>query len=250
VKKIIMFFALFLCVQGIFAFEPSALNLRVPSNLDGNALVFDVQHRFYGILTEETFDNFFGLDLGGNVNLGLRYAVLPRLELNANYTRSEKEYRLGASYAHYFPQIFVKGQVDVQYFDFERSGERNRNFYYGVVLQTFHIGGILVPTANLAYDGYTEKFGLGFGLDLGFDWEFGPIEHISFIGEYYPVLQSEELVTGAENYFAAGIRLDTYGHHFMLQISNGWEIGPRRLMLGTSTNDIYLGLTIHRILQF
>ena len=249
-KKGILFFSLLLCTQILFAFEPSALNLRVPSSLDGKALVFDVQHRFYGILTEETLENFFGLDLGGNVGLGIRYAVLPRLELNANYTRAEKEYRLGASYAHYFPQVFMKGQVDIQYFDFERSGERNRNFYYGVALQTYKIGGIVIPTANIAYDGYNEKFGLGFGLDVGCDWEFGPIEHISFIGEYYPVLQSEELVTGDENYFAAGLRVDTYGHHFMLQISNGWDISPRRLMLGAFTNDVYLGLTVHRVLYF
>jgi hypothetical protein len=46
------------------------------------------------------------------------------------------------------------------------------------------------------------------------------------------------------------LRLDTYGHHFMVQVSNGFEIGPRNLMLGVPTNDIYLGFNIHRILQF
>jgi hypothetical protein len=250
VKKYLLIIWMLSCLESLYAFEPSALNLRVPSYLEKNSLVFDVQHRAYGVLTEDPLDSFFGMKLGANVNVGIRYAVLQRLEVNASYTTFEKEYRLGASYAHYFPQIFLKGQVDIQYFDFEYSGERNSNFYYGLTLQSFLLGGIFIPTANMAYDGFNEKFGLGFGIDLGFDWYFGPIEHISLIGEYYPILQSEVPITGAENYFAAGLRLDTYGHHFMMQISNGWEIGPRRLMLGVPTNDFYMGFNIHRHLQF
>lgn len=239
-----------LLAGGLFAFEPSALNLRVPSHLEKHALVFDVQHRIRGILTEETFDNFFGIDQGANISMGVRYAVFPRLEVNASYTTSEKEYRLGASYAHHLPQVYLKGQLNVEYFDFERFGERRSNFSYGLALQTYPLGNVLMPTVNLVYDGFNEKFGLGFGVDLGFDFYFGPIEHISVIGEYYPVLDSEPGITDEENYFAGGLRLDTYGHHFMIQVSNGFEIGPRHLMLGVPTNDLYLGFNIHRILQF
>jgi hypothetical protein len=213
-------------------------------------LVFDVQHRIKGILTEETLDNFFGIDQGANINFGIRYALLQRLEVNACYTALRQEYRLGASYAHHLPQIYMKGQMDVEYFDFESAGERNSNFYYALALQTFPLGEILTPTVNIAYDGFNEKFGLGFGVDLGFDFYLGPIEHISVIGEYYPILDSEPGMTNEEHYFTAGLRLDTYGHHFMVQVSNGFEIGPRNLMLGVPTNDLYLGFNIQRILQF
>jgi hypothetical protein len=249
-KQSLLFLSAVLLAGGLFAFEPSTLNLRVPSHLDRNALVLDVQHRVKGILTEETLDNFFGIDQGANINFGIRYALLPRLEVKACYTTLRQEYRLGASYAHHIPQVYLKGQVDVEYFDFERSGERNSNFYYGLALQSYPLGGILTPTVNLAYDGFNEKFGFGFGIDLGFDWYLGPIEHVSVIGEYYPILDSEPGITAAENYFAAGLRLDTYGHHFMVQVSNGFEIGPRNLMLGVPTNDLYLGFNIQRILQF
>jgi len=245
-----LIFLVLILVHSLWAFEPNTLNLSVPSHLEGNSLVFGVQHRAYGVLTEEPFDYFFGLNLGANVNVGIRYTVLPRLELNASYTSFEKEYRVGAGYAYHFPQIYLKGQLEVQYFDFELSGERNGNFYYGLDVQSFPLGGIFIPTVNVAYDGFNEKFGLGLGVDFGFDWYFGPIEHISLIGEYYPILQAEDPITSAENCFAAGLRLDTYGHHFMIGISNGWQISPRRLMLGTPTNDIYLGFNIQRILQF
>jgi hypothetical protein len=250
VKKSLLVASLFLLAQLLFAFEPSALNLRVPSGLDRNSLVLDIQHRVYGVLTEDPFENLFGLDMGANASIGVRYALLTQLELKASYTTLAEEYRLGASYARDIPQIYLKGQLDIEYFDFEVAGERNRNFYYGLTVQSFPMVGFFTPTVNVAYDGFNEKFGLGFGADLGFDWYFGPIEHVSLIGEYYPILQSEEPITNGEDVFAAGLRLDTYGHHFMLQISNSYDIGTRRLMLGAPTNDIYLGFNIHRILQF
>lgn len=249
-RKVLIIFLFILGAQASTVWEPSALNLKVPSNIDGNSLVFEIQHRFYGVLTEDPLENFFGMNLGANAHLGIRYAIIPRLEFNVSYTTFEKEYRVGASYAHQLLQLPVKGQIDIQYFDFKRAQERFRNLYYGIALQSEPIANIFIPTVSVGYDGYNEKFGLGFGLDAGFDWEFGPIQHISLIGEYYPVLAREETITGPNNYFAAGLRIDTYGHHFILQISNGWDIGPRRMMLGAVTNDIYFGLSIHRHLQF
>jgi hypothetical protein len=249
-KQYTLVVSLLLLMKSLVAFEPSTLNLRVPSHLDQNSLVVDIRHRVYGVLTEDPFGNFFGLDLGANASIGIRYALLPLVELKASYTTFEQEYRIGASYAHHVPKLYLKGQFDIEYFDFESAGDRKRNFYYGLAVQTFPVFGFFTPTVNVAYDGFSERFGLGVGADLGFDWYFGPIEHLSLIGEYYPILDPEEPITGAEDYFAVGIRLDTYGHHFMFQVSNGYEIGTRRLMLGAPTNDIYLGFNIQRILQF
>jgi hypothetical protein len=247
-KKIILAVVILASSQ-LFAFESSMLNLKVPSNLDGKSLLLEVQHRFKGVLTEDPLDNLFGLDSGANVSFGLRYAIIPRLELNAAYTTYEGEYRVGASYAHHQPEIFLMVQADAQYFNFERSGERNGNFFYSIAAQSYPIAEIFAPVVNFAYDSYHERFGIGVGLQAGFDWWLGPIERISLIGEYYPVLDEEDAITGPENYFAAGVRVDTDGHRFMLQVGNGWNIGSRRLMLGTGTNDIYVGFNIQRLLR-
>ncbi len=249
-KKFSSVVFLLLVSNSLFAFEPSMLNLKVPSLLEGKSLLVVVQHRFRGILTEDPLEHFFGLDLGATVSFGLRYAVVPRLELNAAYTTLDGEYRVGASYAHHMPMFFLKAQAEVEYFSFERFDERFGNFFCNVVLQSYPIWKILSPVINLGYDGYNEKFGLGVGLQAGFDWWFGPIERINVIGEYFPVIQSEEGITGQENYFATGLRIDTYGHRFMLQVGNGWNIGPRRLMLGTVTNDLYFGFNVYRLLKF
>lgn len=249
-KQSMLIISLLLYAQCLFSFEPSALNLEVPSNLERNSGVFDLHHRFYGNLTEDPLENFFGLDVGANVNLGIRYAVLDRLELYAAYTRFEKEYRVAASYGHFFPQIYTRTQIDVEYFSFKMGDERNQNLYYGLALQSEPVLNAIIATVDIGYDGYNEKLGLGLGLDVGFDWEFGPIEHISFIGEYYPVLQREEPITGPENCFAGGIRIDTYGHHFTLLVGNSWQIGTRRLMLGAPSNDVRFGFNVHRLFIF
>ena len=241
---------LFACAGSGVARENSALNLNVPSHLDAKSLAIEIRHRFYGVLTEDPFENFFGLNLGANAHLGMRYALIPRLEINVSYTTYEREYRAGASYATQLPAIPVQGQLDFQYFDFSRAQERFRDFYAAIALQSEPIARAFIPTVNVGYDGYSEKVGFGFCLEAGFEWEFGPIERISLAGEYYPVLGRDETINGPNNYYAAGLRIDTYGHQFMLQISNGWEIGPRRLMLGAITNDVYLGLSIHRYIRF
>ncbi|UCD19755.1 MAG: hypothetical protein JSU64_01040 [candidate division WOR-3 bacterium] len=249
-KNILLILLLLGLSHNALSFEPSSLNLRVPSALERNSIVLEVRHRFYGILTEDPLDNFFGLDFGGNVNLGVRYAVVDFLELHMSYTTLEKEYRIGASYAYRPFQIPVQGQVELQYFNFERNNVAEGNFYCCAALQTDPIVGIFTPVVNLGYDGFNERIGLGFGLEAGFDWQFGPVERVSVIGEYFPVVESEELITEDYNYFAFGLKVYTYGHHFMFQVSNGWNIGPRRLMLGTPTDDIYLGFNIHRLLRF
>ena len=131
-KKVLLAVLLVACTQLLLAFEPSALNLKVPSNLERNSLVFDIQHRFYGDLTEDPLENFFGLDIGANVNLGIRYAILERLELYAAYTRFEKEYRVAASYAYHFPQTYVRTQISLEYFSLKIGQERHQNLFYGL----------------------------------------------------------------------------------------------------------------------
>jgi hypothetical protein len=246
-KILYTFVCVLVAMQWLFAFEPDMLNLQVPSVLDKTDLVVGVQHRFYGEITDEPLNTFFGTDEGANVGLGLRYAILPRAEVNASYTRVQKEYTLGASYAHYIPQILMNVQVGIHYFDHESfdSDERTRNFFYGLALQTEPLARIITPVVNVGYDGDNERIGLGLGIGIGFNLEIGPVERAHLLAEYYPVI-NRDVVNGPENYFAAGIKLDTYGHHFILLVGNGSAIGPRRLMLGTETNDLYLGLTIHR----
>ena len=242
---------LLLAVGSLIAFEPSMVNLTTPSRLENTESVFKITHRFYGPVNEDPLESFFGLDAGANVSLGMRYALLPRLELNAAYTRFQKEYVLGASYAYFLPQIFVGAQLDVQFFSFKGIGidERNENFYYALSLQTEPLFDVVRPVINAGFDGYNEKFGVAFGMSIGTDIDIGPVNRLDLIAEYYPVIDRDDAVHAAENSFAFGIKAATYGHNFMLLVGNNSQISPRRLMLGAVDNDLYFGFNVHRHLD-
>ena len=76
------------------------------------------------------------------------------------------------------------------------------------------------------------------------------LKHVAVIGEYYPVFARDGERTGPEDCFAAGVELQTYGHHFALLVGNSSQIGTRRLILGTETNDLYFGFNICRLIEF
>lgn len=225
------------------------LNLRVSSSLEANDRVLHIQHRFYGRIDEEPFDTFLGLDVGANVGISLRYLVRSKLEINVSRTRFQKEYTVGASYALVFPSLSLRSQMDVQFFTFDKLNltERRRNFFYQLALQSEPVAETITPVVNVGYDGYNERVGIGVGASVSYDVDWGAIQRLSIIGEYFPVVNGEEGITGAENTFAVGFELQTYGHHFGFVVSNSSEVGTRRLMLGTEANDPYFGFNIKRL---
>jgi hypothetical protein len=243
---IVLFFT-----QPIFALETSSLNLRVPGGLDPEQLVFTIPHRFYGKINDHPLDNLFGIDHGANAGLAMRYRVWSGFEIEGSYAHSEKEYGVNAGYSFSLPRIMRSG-IAVQYFDFKRANitERRRNFFYQALFQSEPFWNKIRINLEGGYDGYNQRFGVGFGLDAGFDVTFGPIEGMHLVAEYFPVIKPETGVTSARNSFAVGLKARTYGHHFMFFVGNNTEIGARRLMLGAPGNDLYLAFNIQRFLKF
>jgi hypothetical protein len=234
-----------------FALETSSLNLRVPGDLDRRQLVLTIPHRFYGKITDHPLDNLFGIDQGANAGLALRYRIWSALEIEGSYAHSEKEFGVDAGYSFILPGILRSG-IAVQYFDFKRASitERRRNFFYQASFQSEPLFEKICLNLEGGYDGYNQRFGVGFGLDAGIDVTMGPIEGLHLVTEYFPVIKPETGVTGAGNSFAVGLKARTYGHHFMFFVGNNTEIGARRLMLGAAGNDLYLAFNIQRFLKF
>jgi hypothetical protein len=249
-KRLALVLMLVCLPAGCLAYESGMLNLKVPFNLEREQAEFNVRHRFFGEIDEEPFDTFFGMDAGANVNLALRGPVWRNLEVRTGYTRDFSEWTLGAGYALRFQPARLRAQVDVDFFSFEESDVtgRDENFFYRLALETEPLGGRLKPALNIGYDGHHERIGLGLGARLDV------LERVSLLGEYYPVLDRDEddpaSPAGPEDVFALGLELKTYGHRFVFMVGNTWEIGTRRLMLGASSNDLYFGFNIMRLLEF
>jgi len=71
-------------------------------------------------------------------------------------------------------------------------------------------------------------------------------ENMSLLAEYYPQIDKVEGVSGDKDAFAAGIKFQTFAHHFELLLSNTSNMDPRTMSLGTNNNDLHFGFNINR----
>ncbi len=245
---------LFLCLPSTcLAYEASMLNLRVPSNLKNGQMEFFLHHRFYGAIDEDpldTFfgmsDTFFGMSSGANVGFGLRGPVWRELEVRGGYITDFSEWLLGLSYTWLFPDALLRTQLDIELYSFREfvDADRENNLFYLVDLETEPLFERLIFALNVGYDGFNKRGGLGFGAKVDV------LRSVSILGEYFPVIgrddDGEESPLGQENAFAFGVEFRTWGHQFMLLMGNSVEIGTRRLMLGTHSNEVRLGFNLQR----
>jgi hypothetical protein len=233
----------------VFSYENSMINMQVPTNLEPRDFELNIHHRFYGPVNHQPVNTFIGMSDGSNVELGFRYLLWSKLETKAAYTFQEKEYRLGGSYALFFPELFLRTQLDGEYFNFQDfNNKRHGGGFFQLDLETVMIFDRIKPVINAAYDGYNKKPGFAFGLDLRI------YDGIFLITEYYPLFAknsqrviSNNFGSGKYNCYAIGTMIQISGHHFILQVGNSNEIGNRRLMLGTPHKQLFFGFNIERL---
>jgi len=247
-KKMWFSVLLVLTSASVFALEArDLLNMKVPSDLERNQLLIQIQHRFYGTLNDPTM----GMANGANDGLGLRYPVLSRLEVNGNFVISREEFTLGGSYAYYLRPAFIRTQVDVQYFNFKDNllPQRKGGFFGLLSFESEPILKIFTPVVNLGYDGFNRKVGLGAGLAAQVKLDKPPFKSFGIIGEFFPVVEKDSMNTGLKNCFAVGLKFETWGHHFIFMVGNSSEIGTRYWMQGAPDNGLHLGFNINRMVD-
>ena len=238
-----MVFCFSLCFLPYAYDENSMLSLSVPTELDANSLEANIVHRFLREPTATFPDNFISQ---ANVLVGLKYIVLPKLEVGTTYQFFFKEYTFHAAYSLFLPKQFLRTQALIQFFGDRHDLDQNwdYNFLYQLNFQSEPIAGRCLPVVNLAYNGLSKKVGLGTGMDVVI------LKNLDFLAEYYPVLGARDTsYTGNAkvNYFSTGIKITTAGHQFMFSISNDYDIGARRHMAGATDNTLYYGFNIQRL---
>ena len=252
-RRRITFLICLVSVAGASALEKSMLSLKLPSELEARQAQFFFQHRFYGNINEEPFDTFFGMSGGANAGLGFRVRLFQNFELVASHVFNENEYGLAAGYAFKIPRLPVRGQMDAEVFTNKRIyfignsivQDRKRFASFRLDLAFKPILNRLSPVVNVGYDTDRKKTGLGLGLDLALTSKY------SFIGEYYPRLNKNEKIDGLMyDSYAVGLKVQTYGHHFLFHIGNNTEIGTRKLMAGSAHKGLFFGFGIQRLLEF
>lgn len=224
-------------------YERSHLNLDVPyTGMPKGSIEFSLNHRFYGEAFEDSFGNFFGMDNGANVSVGLRYFVLDDVDVCFSHTRTAKEYTGGAGWSRWLGGPGVEAYIFAGYTSVEPLPDQDREdgFVSIVTLSAGPFGGKFIPVASYAYDGYLDRSGPGFGLEIIAS------DHVSLTGEYFPVSSREEGDL-PEDAISFGFRYSTPGHQFLLGLSNSQGVGIRSQLTGAANNDLSVAFTVKRL---
>lgn len=228
------------------AFEAGQLSLDSPNVLKKGEGSFGIRHRFFGEIND--LDKFFGTDVGGNMHLVLKYALVDNLVLGVDHTRDQSAYGVGLEYSRDFK--WIKMGVRVNGFRLEKGLDVYDKSYQAIVsLQTANYFDHLRFTANVGYDAYYQHEILGYGVDLNADNFISFLtftEKLSLLGEYYPQVDRIEGISKKYNSYAYGIKYQTYGHHFEIMATNSTSMDPRTMSLGTNSDKVHLGFNINR----
>ena len=252
-KRLIAFLFVLTSFTSASALEKSMLSLKLPSRLEARQAQFFFQHRFYGRIDKDALDTFFGMSQGANAGLGFRVRLFENFEMAVFHVFLNNEYSLVAGYAVDLPSLPLRAQVDAEIFTDKKliflkdrvDFTRKRFAALRLDLASKPILNRLTPAVNIGYDTEMERTGLGFGLDAAISKKF------SLIGEYYPRLKKNGPDDDLRyDSYAVGLKVQTYGHHFLFHVGNNTQIGIRRLMAGSASRDLYFGFGIQRLLEF
>ena len=251
-KKLVWMAVLFLACAAARAeqFENPMLNMTVPSGLESGQSYLMINVKPAQTLRDYPKDDLYAiLDKGVNAGIEFRYMAGLNIEAKAGYITGNREQYAGLSYTLPAPKLFFNSQLDMQFFSYKESqGSRyDQNLFYLLSLQSVPLlDERLAISADLGYDGFNGHIGLG----LGASYEIRT--HVRVLAEYYPVFKGGDpgAVIGSTGCYSVGLKFDTFGHQFIFKVGNSGEIGTRRMMLGTYTQDVFVGITVMRLIAF
>ena len=242
-----------LLVFNLTAYQRSCFGLLSPTELDNFESEISIQHRFRGAFDEEPFDTFFGINRGANVALFYRQAFIYNAELKLGYIKDNNEYLVEGSWLLPLKESPVQAQLNLQYFsyeDFFNPEKRLKNVMAVLAVQNKPVYDRLIFNANLGYEAENERLVSGIGVQVII------LPTLSWLAEYYPVWDRNSAPQGVQvqlrkhDSFGTGIKLDTYGHHFMFMLGNNEGMTLRKSTMGSITKDLKFGFNIQRRLEF
>lgn len=221
-------------------YSGSFLNLYSPiTGTEQGDFEFSMNHRFFGAaLKNDPMDTFFGLDSGANVRFGMRYYAGNDFYMGVSHERLGNNNSVNAGWS-ILPSPNLTVGIETGYSSIKPAGDADREggiMAAGCVSFSF-LNGKLRPVFNYAFDGYRENNGAGFGID------FQAAERLAFFGEYYPASDEGQ----EDDCFGMGARYNTWGHQFLLGLTNSPGIGVQEQLAGSYTQDLSFALSIRRL---
>lgn len=243
----------------------SIAGMSTVTNLEKGDLNSVIMHNFG--LVSGGIEDFWGLDQGAAVRLGIDYGVTDKLSIGIGRTSIEDNVDLRFKYtvlrqmsSDKIPvEIAIKGdlgintQENTRFEDFTFSERLNyfgsimvaRKFNDAITLQVApmisHFNTVVVEADLITPENTHLALGLGGRFKLN--------ERKSLTFEFLPVLG--ERTEGTVNHFAVGYEIETGGHVFQMFFMSGRWFTEQHLIARTTTDfltsDFRLGFNVNRV---
>lgn len=200
------------------------VGLSTVENLSARNLNVTIFHSF-GIISNNTLQDFFGLDISPNVRLGFDYGITDRWMLGIGRTTLDKVVDLRTKFSllkqtktNSIPfSISLKGDIGLSTEENNQPVADDLNYFVSLPLAkkfSEHISLQLTPMFS-RFSSVNEIIGQKkdhFAVALAGEWHIS--ERYALNAEYFPVFGSRS--NGTTNAFALGLNIETGGHIFQL----------------------------------
>ena len=243
----------------------SIAGMSTVTNLEAKNLNSVIMHNFG--LVSSGIEDFYGIDQGASVRLGIDYGVTDKLSLGIGRTSVDDNVDFRFKYtllrqmrSDKIPvEVAIKGdagintQKNTRFEDFTFTERLN---YFGSVMVarqfnetiTLQIAPMIshFNTVVIDLDGIVPQ-NTHFALGLGGRFKLNTRKSITF--EYIPVLS--ERTEGTKNHFALGYEIETGGHVFQMFFMAGRSFNEQQLIAQNTSDffagDFRLGFNINRV---
>lgn len=227
---------------------PNLIGMETTEQVSANNLNVTIMHSF-GIATERTLQNFFGLDIGPNVRLGIDYGITDNwsigigrmtdrkvvdLRSKLNLLQETKDGSIPIS-------LSIKGDIGLTTLENNRPISDDLNYLISLPIAKKVSEGLSLQIAPMfthfnRVNGISETENSLFALGLGGEYHIS--RRYALMAEYYPVLGDRN--PGTKNAFALGLNIETGGHVFQLFFaSSSWH--TEQYIIAQNDQDFWAG---------
>lgn len=232
-----------------------SLNLPTTETLEAGELMFEVAHRFNGVI-EGGYDSFWGLDGGAQMRLGLSWAPVDRAMVSLTRSNLDDNLDLGLRARLLTREgripvavglaLGIAGNSDV-------PGDTETTQWHGAAIvdvaftERLSVGIVpgLVDNPDVRSDGEDTAFFLGVHARMELT------DGLSVIGEWVGANDESGAVHDSG---AAGVEIEVGGHFFKIVAGNSIRLNPAQAFVGAddpfATDQLRIGFNIVRLISF
>lgn len=239
---------------------PNIVGMSNVQTLPKNNLNVTIMHNF-GLINADVFRNFFGMDLGATVRLGIDYGISDNWSFGVGRTSPNRVFDFRTKYrflrqtgSNSVPvSAGIKADLGINTNQNGFAFEDRLNYFASVMIARKFSDALSLQVTpmyshfNAVFPGEAnDHFAIGLGGELHLS------DRWAIMAEYYPVIGDRS--EGTLNAFAFGASIETGGHVFQLFLkSSNWHTEQYILSQNTDdfwSGDIRFGFNVNRIFWF